>query len=762
MSQDQEFYIKNLITEEDIQTEDGKAILPLFTCSQYKIKAYFKNSNYAKNKYRKSVRWNFGDGTITEGSSAEHYYTIPGKYKITCTFYDIDRKPHESQKSIEVIVKEIIPINLEIIENKVNDSVTRSKISKLLTLQSTLSSNISVIPPIIIKRVNDDKEQKSYFDIRNDKYYHLERYHTFLKEAVDYTYKKDIKDKVTLTPTKYYVPKYSPLYIKFNSVDSKIVPELYVYIENEKYTLPTKYKLYNPEASVLINHASLNDDYYAEVELHKIGYMSELPEDSEHCGWIGLENIWYKDDYIGENKLYFSYDMSYAKFNNDLLNSHAINIPPLGIKINVIDNEEEAVYALTGTGILKDFDKADESIIIEKHLLHNFYTDYTTEAYVAKYIKNESYDDTESWSIYKSDITIPELNGTKCTIKKLEDNTKYINHYELTPVAQGFQLILDKKVYTNDKLSSLGGIVLPEKNYTYISFENMLNAYMQHPMYEDKDFIRQFFRQIFETDYLFEDINNKGFNFFDDIVNHKTCYIGNLKSTLELFGNDVKDYNVSGFDKINELKELIRILSMHYSELFGQYEVIEEDISIKNGMKGACVGDRILPSDIIVCDIKFIIIGLIRNNKFYPIKNYTNKLILVDDFTEKSKLVSFDTIETHTYYENHKELETLYDAKYYYSLNDYSYNWNWNLKLPKDLIHQSNKANIIDTYYSLYLYNPSKSIKDRKYNYLNKDTMPYSDFPNATYITPEEWNQDFGYTYDCLMKVLLYKLGLNK
>lgn len=763
MSQDQEFYIKNVITGKDVVTEDNTAVLPLFACSQYKIKAYFKSSAYAKSKYRKAVRWDFGDGTVIEGSSAEHYYSTPGKYRITCTFYNIDRRPYESENYIDVIVKEIIPLNLEIINNEVKADITRSKITRLCSLQATMGSNVATMPPIIINRINNDKGQKSYFDIRNEKYYHLQRYHTFLKESVDYTYKKDIVDKITLAPSRYFIPKLAPLYVKFNAVDDKIIPDLYVYIENEKYKLPETYNIYNPEASVLTNHSKNYEDYYYQAELKHIGYMSDLPEDAEHCGWIGVENIWYKDDYIGENKLYICYDTSYLKFKDEKLSPTAINIPPLGVKINVQDNEDETIYALTGNGLLKEYDEAGENgIVLEKHLQHNFYTDYHTEAYSAKYIKNESFDGSTTWSIYKGEETIPALTGTMCNIDKQDDNINYIDHYILQPIAQGFTLELDGKTYTNERLRSLGSIRLPEKNYVYISFTDMLNAYMQHPMYEDKDVIKQFFHQIFETDYLFENINNKGFGFFDDIVNHKTCYINNLKSILEMFGNDVKDYNVTGFDKINELRELIRLLSMQYSELFGQYEIVEQDIAVNGDRKGKCVGDRILPTDVIVCDATYQVIGLIRDDKFYKNPVPTKNLILVDDFNKTSRLVSLDGVASLSYHPLHETLKHNTTELNYYTLNDYDYTWGWNLKAPADTINAANKGTFLDAYYSLYMYDSTQVTKERRYNFLAENTMPYSQLPSTTYMTPDEWADNFGHTYDCLMKVLLYKLGLNK
>lgn len=49
---------------------------------------YSNNVQYTKASvgFRKAVRWDFGDGTFIEGQNASHYYSKPGKYKISCTF----------------------------------------------------------------------------------------------------------------------------------------------------------------------------------------------------------------------------------------------------------------------------------------------------------------------------------------------------------------------------------------------------------------------------------------------------------------------------------------------------------------------------------------------------------------------------------------------------------------------------------------------------------------------------------------------------
>jgi hypothetical protein len=542
-----------------------------------------------------------------------------------------------------------------------------------------------------------------------------------------------------------------------------VIIDLYVYLENDKIQVPSKYAIYNPQAAVDINRPN-SENYYIDTELKQVRFLSDLPSDAEHCGWIGVENIWYKDDYIGEKELYFYHDVSYIKFYNKNNNIPYVNIPPLGVKINVKKPTENITYALSYNGLLHDFIAdgtvtEDNILPIEKHLLYNFYLDYTVEAYLGRFIENESLGNKKSWSLIKDDTKIENLVCTKCDAKRDENNNwNYYTRYLLTPRASGFTLSAGGLTYVNDKLIHLDFVNLPQKNYKYISFDAMLDAYMPHPMFDNKVLIRQFFKQIFKTDYLFENINNKGFDFFDDLVNHKTCYINNLQSILQMFDKPDYTYNIACFDKINELKELCRILSMQFTELMGQYEIDEENIKVIGDYKGACVGDRILPTDIIVCNYEYKIIGICRDGKFTPTILPSSKVILVDDFTHESRIVSFEGIESRTKCEITKEMEP-YFPRYFYSLNEYTYKWGWNLKLRDD--EKINIGNDVDASYSIYLYLQDGVTYKRMYNYLDETTIPTSDLSTETFITVDEWNEDFGYVYNCLMKVLLYKLGLN-
>lgn len=873
MSYNLKFAVKNLITNEDVAVDNGDAKRPLFNVEQYKIRVYFPNSSSYTKTYRKAVRWDFGDGTVVEGASAEHYYKTPGNYIIRCTFYNIDRKPVENEYTVRVYVKEIIPIKLAFVnpEEIAAKKVYASKITKLLTLESSVSASVKTLAPIICRRISDASEN-SYFNVRNKEFYHLDKYYTFLKENVSYSFKKDVEDKITLSPTQYYIPTYTPIYVKFENNNGAIDTRLMAYIENEKISVPDTYEIFNPNSV-----ARIDENNFVTLPLEKVRNKSAL-EGAEHCGWISTLNIWYKDDYNTSKDIYFAYDTKYLEFYDNGVDINSINIPPIGITVDVLKvDESDLLYALTPLGLLGDeadnVDPEDKTLVIEKHLRHNFYIDYKVNGYFAEYIKNESPDGSTSWSIVKaSKKALPELQAENCILESERVND-YITKYTFTPEHSNMKLYFDKepepeyatgwiqletntptwkliigeygpyimpdydivyahhwsefinnlnipyesyvedpsnpycsKFYIKAKnpgpdycvefgiayqpdmlrdgiciyngptlaiekkeqprvaaeingLKGLYSIMIPEKNYDYINFHGVLDAYMPHTMFEDAVNLKEFLEQLFLTNNLFETINNKGFSFFDDTVNHKTCYINNLQSILRMFGSDELVYNINSFDKINELRDLVRILSMQYCDLFGRFTDAPWDISIHGDIKGKSVGDRILATDTIACDYDNNIIAIIRNDEIYPVSICSNSIIVYDNFTKESRLVAFDNATSSGEHPRHSEfIDRGYYISHYYSLCDYDYSWNWNLQLPKEITNSVNLSNFIEGAYTFYLCIPNSDESDYKHNYLDRTTFPYIDNHR---ITPEEWYRDFSHTYDCLMKVLIYKLGLD-
>jgi hypothetical protein len=178
-------------TKTDVSTgkvTSSDVILPLYSHETYKIKTTFnrnhvykglnetihqngshfakihvyENSNKAiqrhDNKYyqkffRKDVMWDFGDGTKIEGYSAEHSYKKPGRYKITCTFFDIDRKAWVNDYSINVTVKEVLPTILKFDTKSTKSDVKCSKIERIARIEALNSNTVEEDLNVKVERI---------------------------------------------------------------------------------------------------------------------------------------------------------------------------------------------------------------------------------------------------------------------------------------------------------------------------------------------------------------------------------------------------------------------------------------------------------------------------------------------------------------------------------------------------------------------------------------------------------------------------------
>ena len=107
--------------------------------------------------------WDFGDGTKVEGFSAEHSYTKPGRYIITCTFFDIDRKAWINDYSITVTVKEVLPTILKFDKNYTANDIKCSKVERIARLEAFNSNTIEKNLDVVVDRIfTKEQHEKNY------------------------------------------------------------------------------------------------------------------------------------------------------------------------------------------------------------------------------------------------------------------------------------------------------------------------------------------------------------------------------------------------------------------------------------------------------------------------------------------------------------------------------------------------------------------------------------------------------------------------
>lgn len=716
------------------------------------------NGNY-KEDYRAVVRWNFGDGTYAEGSTATHYYKQAGKYKISAILYDLDRIPHEDKVTpVEIIVREIVPTELSLYSGWGNEYYF-SKNNKLGELLITVGNEFVSEPSIKpIRKWNTDKNENSYFDIKDEPFYHLKKYYTFLTE--DYVRAIDEKSSTAiLRPTEIYKPSYKTLYGKITSDKSL-----------EFCYLKRNYS----DSDISIKSYSSADGNRKTYTIKAVQKSSEIPGDYYPVGRFALVPIYYKNDYSvsAVNRIFFEIDKRSLKFKNEeALSETYLNISPVGFNIN-FKQCPNAIKVLTSNGLCTSLpsDNLVEDILIERHLKHNFYKDYTVKAYYSYFIPNDkiSEDSPLTYNMDKNrsiEATLSSSSG-KCNIDEDEDNI-YYRSYNITPKESNFKLIDGKTFYIHDELKSLKSVVLPSEKVYKQNIDELLSTYMSHPMYDNAVNLKSILKNVFENKNMLSYVTSKGTNFIDDHVNHKSCYIKELLSLFELLDEPLKQYDISAFEKINDLKELTRIMTMNYSHLFGTEIENEYDIQITHSSKGSNVADQLEYNDTILCDENYNIIGFRRGSKIHRLTQPSPYIVIKDDFTFQTHLANLHGVSTYEIEdfddqtEEWKTANSQFIAKvnkgHVYRLSDYNYTWGWGLNLPEEVNNRQDRDYLIDGYYSFYLFNPvTKS--ERKYNFLDEQTIPMI---NGKQIDVEKWEEDFGFLYDCLVKVLSDNLNLK-
>lgn len=751
----------------DIENDDIKTDF-IFNHLSDKIKVKISKDDYKKS-HRTDVRWDFGDGTILEAPEAIHSYSSPGVYNISATLYSTDGKVLDNiVEKYTIIVKEIVPTELTFTfnDNSWNNKTGLyvSKNNKLGEMQISISNNIIGEPKVsAIRRWTSDQKENSYFDIRNKSYYHLEQYYTFLEENFISSIDRSTLTNGILKPVEYYTPEYITLYGCVKRKDNSALIDAYI-LKGNNSSKQINFKPYKTQ------NGERDDKFNIKI----VESLKELPSECTEIGKIGFFNVWYKNDFVSKNDLIFEIKKDSFHFSYDLdYKETYLNIPNLGfsfntkeIDINNISNTN-IFKALTSNGLYNILYN-ENNTKIETHLKHNFYKDYMVEGIYSYFIENDTLDDSISYNMYKNYIPGDNLSlysdEDECLISissNLKNVYNYYKVYNFTPKKSYFEIKDGNQlIYKHDKLINLNEIILPTEKITSENLNDVLDVYMQHPMYNHTSNLKTFLKDILGQNNKFQYIINKGVNFVDDQINIKSCYVDKLLSTFSMLGEDITRYDIDSFSKINDLKELLRILSMNYSVLFGTVINDEYDIKITPGSVGKNISDKIEVSDTIYCDKEYNIIALRRGEKILRLQEKTPFIVIKDDFTYKTHLGSFFNIfsdetdifddQPSEWLDNNKDL--INNIKHTFKISDYNYKWGWSLNLPNEIEYKNNKENFIDAYYTFYLFNPVKSQK-RKYNFLEESTIPTDN--NGKQISIEDWNKDFGFTYDCLMKTLI-------
>jgi PKD repeat protein len=462
----------NSVKSENGFTTESDVILPLYSHETYTIKTTFnrnhkfkgfhegeehngsyfakihvdENSNpsilkcngkYYQKFFRKDVLWDFGDGTKVEGYSVEHTYKKPGRYKISCTFFDIDRKAWVNDYSINVIVKEVLPTILRFDKSETKKSINCSKVERIARIEALNSNSVHKNLEVSVERIftkeqhesNFIEVSKKYDKINDERFGFMVKYWTLLENRQTLFYNSNEVHSDYLEPSDTYQPKYNEIFGKFfyNEYDDKMDILLYQVIpyKNIDDNLKT-ITILDPNFSIL----EPDHEVYKTYTINQVYTMNQLPSDVVSIGKRGWFDIFYKNDFVGENNTFsIFYDVEKQNITGELESApNYLNMNPLGFSINVTHNDTSDIrigYSLDGfLRPLADDDIAKGEYFIDQHLYNTLFMGIDLDTYLFPYIPfgNNEYYIPKDVQILLS-YSVNKINGG--------NNYSYVNHEDI-------------------------------------------------------------------------------------------------------------------------------------------------------------------------------------------------------------------------------------------------------------------------------------------------------------------------------------------
>ena len=802
---------------------------PLFSNEGFKIKTHFNGSingyslgylyDYDKDEgwtkgnqynkdYRKEVLWDFGDGTKKVGYNVEHYYKKPGRYKISCTFFDINRRGYQNSFCLYVIVKEVLPTMLRFDKNYTKSSIFCSKIERIARMECLISDSVNKELNVFVKRTNGDVD-KSYSAIKDDENYQLKKYWTTLRNEQLLYYRTNEVYSNWLKPSELFFPNYTKLYYTLSHDGKSYGFQFYQVIPYEHYDNYLDYIVtLNPNVDIR------NKESIKTYKITTLSSEDKLPSDAIYCGMRGFTDIFYKNDIVNDSSdLSIFYDIENENITGELFSSsNYLNINPLGLTVNTKPNKLDSVkLAASGTHFLKEIEGGaklndKEKIYIDPYLEGSLYKGLDILCHIFPFCTYDNSDFTFVGGYYIPKDVIVGINNIKldedseygenstATLEEQDDDTKWLhklllklnNYIKLSVTAT---LNIDDETATlNDDvervlritqkpLLNINNINIPREKQVEVDVERLLNSYMIHPMFQETPIIRDFIKKYLNT--FIQKTQNDSVNFIDNVANSRTCYLSNLLAQIKMMGDEVTEYEYTNLDGINDLKEFARLLSMNHSDLVGHTREEEWDITINKDNKGKNVGE------VISLDTELYL----ENKNDYEVgeKDYYGKILKVKPQGGEEITVKYDggvDLIVHDKYTNDTKMVNF---RTYLSKNgtnvikisEYQSDWGWNLLLPEnfDILNKKieefeNKQNnsnysssqkeyfvnevkrlkqkkhdLIDGYYDFYLLNPKKN-KYRIGNFLNDSEI------TQEIESVEGWESEWGIAHDILMKIL--------
>lgn len=750
--------------------------------------------------YRKQVLWDFGDGTQIEGYNAKHVYTRPGRYRISCILFNIDRKGIQNQYYIDVIVKEIIPTMLSFDKKKSSKAnILCSKPERIAVVEATLSNTVNEELQICARRIFDKKPkviENTYADIKEKQFPNLQKYYTFLENQPQFYYNSTEVCVDDLKPVTEFTPKYENIEGEFViDENNKIGIKLYKYCKFKLDETPEYMYILDPNCNIVRN------EVWKEIQINRYYNKNDLGEDCTFLGKRALVDIFYKSDYISA-KTKVSMFFNVENQNYDRLLSTATNytnIPPIGLNFAVLPNRVTDIKCcVTLNGFIhkdentswEDFNKQK----IDEYCKHSFYKNEKVPCILIPYIElksdeiksnqNEYYIPKDVSMIVKFKNIQSEVEGENSIITLLHskiNNMRYLRYFmidlkdyinaSITVNGAGNQKIiyLNKDFSENSEplylLNLNEDIEVPKEKIYEQNINELLECYFPHPMFKDANKMKSFFSAILSNNGVLDNIMTRSEHFVDDTVNFKTSYIHNLISMLASLNEDVSAYEYSNFTNVYELRDFTRLLSMNYSDLVGNIYSKQYDLYVDDSYKGANLGRKIRINDILTVDGYGSVVTT-KQQEEKQIEEFW-QLVVVDDHTKEARVIDFSSYCISEYTKGNMSTDKRFEIEIG---KDYKESWAWNLLLPAQYKYMfaddvelseeqiEEKRNVINNYYTFYIFNPGVS---KKYinNFIRENDIIKGGMSEDEFH--KQWLSQWELPYHSLYKIINESLKLK-
>lgn len=672
---------------------------------------------------RKRIVWDLGDGTIVEAVTANHSYTEPGRYKVTCYLYDRQGESYYDTFSQEVNVYNYIPDTVSLSASSADTLpltagrytspvlVTRSTSWQYYTIPSTqtVEADNFFAPPAKAQAPTKPKAYNYNFDITKPI--------SILTFVTNNSAANYFDQNLNNTHYGHLYP-YSSTFILNDSV-----PGSTEFLEVSAITTPSTPIFIKLSGSTII-------------------HTTEEDQDSFFCGTTGAQLLYYKDDLPSNlTSVLLGYD-------GGVLKPYS-NTTTVGYKVQVAKNIDYASLSITSNGldgegslpVLFPIDKnkfagSKVGVVIKVKDSNNFTVkDIPLLQYPSNFIKLALTDGTVEYAAdISSDFGALSSLSTGGFWKGYiipRVNTLTENVY-LSAVANVNGTVVHGTSNTFNVYPS-GGYYNIAKQGEDVDFTAIFKDIAIQPLFLDKTVL---FNDFLGT--IFGDINSlqdtigkvtyeKISNFVD---NNAVLDFSNIDQLLAIFESlNVEDlkFSSNNFNSPKELKRLVDLLSINHSRLFGTQNKFKEN---------------------------FKTFGYF-NSDIYG-KNLGEEITINYTVTAGEDIVAFEKYGgTYTLLNTYLPLcaaSITLSANNTYPLSSYNNTWGWNLTVP------SGPAEIVlPNYYLFYKYKPGidGTIEDSVINFEDNNTT--LSFNTSSY---EEWSQKSGIISNIVAQKLYSKLNL--